>query len=498
MKKIITINFISQLWIAVSGLIFIPYYISILGVEAYGVISYFTMFIIWVNIFEFGITPTLNREMASYSAGGYSCHSICELLYSMEIVCLILATGIGISFFYISNYMLDGLVKTVQISTLEISASLTSISLVIALRFFENIYRGSLLGLEKQISYSLINATMSTVRHGGALLVISEISSTIELFFIWQALVSIISVFILKMILHRAMPKTNVNINFSFDSIKKVLKFTKGIAVYGILDLLFSQIDRLFLSNNLTMEQFGNYTIALTIAGSIVMIAIPITQLVYTRMIGFVVSGDIKELYKLYFRASQVITLIISPAVLINHFYAKEIIFIWTGNIDIANNVAPILSILVLSTFFSVLIQIPLHIQFAFGKLKILIINILIVMILIIPIFKLINPIYETKGIIWVLILFNLTLLFLNIIYVQKKIFVMEIKSFLINCLFVPFGLIFFIFSIADFFKPITIVSRYEWALFLFATLIFALSISGVFLLLTNTYKFILKSDSSK
>ena len=60
-------NFVGQGWTALIGLAFIPIYIRLLGIEAYGLVGVFAVLQSWLAILDLGLTPTLSREMAKPS-----------------------------------------------------------------------------------------------------------------------------------------------------------------------------------------------------------------------------------------------------------------------------------------------------------------------------------------------------------------------------------------------------------------------------------------------
>src|SRR5262249_61763233 len=72
---------------ALIGVAFAPLYIKYLGVEAYGLIGIFAVLQAWLTLLDMGMTPTLNREVARYTAGAYSATAIRDLGRTFGIVC---------------------------------------------------------------------------------------------------------------------------------------------------------------------------------------------------------------------------------------------------------------------------------------------------------------------------------------------------------------------------------------------------------------------------
>ena len=86
LKKNTIVNYLGQGWVAVMGLAFIPVYIRYLGMEAWGLVGFMSMMQAWLTLLDMGLSPTLSREMARFSAGAHSAQSIRNLLRSLEII----------------------------------------------------------------------------------------------------------------------------------------------------------------------------------------------------------------------------------------------------------------------------------------------------------------------------------------------------------------------------------------------------------------------------
>jgi hypothetical protein len=176
------------------GIAFIPLYIKYLGIEAYGLIGFYVLMQAWLVLFDMGITQTLNREMARFSAGAHTSQSIHDLLRSLEIVTFLLALFIFAIVWISSHYISTSWLSVKQLTLPEVSSAITLIGLVIALRLIEGIYKGCLLGLQKQVAVNIVNIIIATLRFAGAVGVLAWYEANIKIFFIWQAFTSVISI----------------------------------------------------------------------------------------------------------------------------------------------------------------------------------------------------------------------------------------------------------------------------------------------------------------
>ena len=95
LRRNVLANFLGQAWGAAMALAFLPLYVQYLGIEAYGLIGLFGALQAWLMLLDAGMSPTLGREMARFTAGARTVQSIRDLLRSLEIVGVIVACTIG-------------------------------------------------------------------------------------------------------------------------------------------------------------------------------------------------------------------------------------------------------------------------------------------------------------------------------------------------------------------------------------------------------------------
>src|SRR5450759_332490 len=117
LKKNVVTNYLGQGWSGVMGLVFIPLYIQYLGMEAYGLIGLFAVMQVWLALLDMGMTPTLNREMARFTAGAHSPQSIRDLLRSLETICFSLAALIALGVWGASGYLARDWFKVERLPT---------------------------------------------------------------------------------------------------------------------------------------------------------------------------------------------------------------------------------------------------------------------------------------------------------------------------------------------------------------------------------------------
>jgi O-antigen/teichoic acid export membrane protein len=361
-------NYLGQGWSAVIGLILIPAYIQYLGVEAYGLIGLFGVMQASLALLDMGMMPTLNREMARFTGQAHNSESIRALLRSFETLCLavtaIFVLGVGACAKYLATDWLNARDLPADV----VAGGLTVMAFAAGLRFCEGIYRGSLLGLQLQVWYNGAYTLLSTLRHAGALLVLAWISPTVQAFFIWQAVISIVTLVVLAAKVHGTLPQALSSPKiFSAHALAGIWKFAGGMTTIAVLSLLLTQIDKILLSKLLPLDEFGYYTLAASAASSVLAVVIPLSSAVYPRMVELLTQGDHEALTGLYHSSSQMVTVMTSPMVCLLWSFSQAIVFVWSGDPGLAEKTAPLLSLLAAGSFLNGLMQMPYHLQLAQG-----------------------------------------------------------------------------------------------------------------------------------
>ena len=470
LKRNLVANYLGQGLTAVMGLAFIPLYIQYLGMEAFGLIGLFAVMQAWLTLLDMGMTPTLNREMARYTAGAHSPQSIRDLLRSLEILCFSLAALIGVGVWAASGYLASDWLRAEKLPIAVVAQAFSVMALVVALRFVEGIYRGSLFGLQRQVWYNGANAILATVRYGGAVAVLAWVSPTVQAFFLWQALVSLLSISVFAASVHRALPQPPLAPKFSRQALAGVWKFASGMMGITFLALLLTQVDKVLLSRLLTLESFGYYTLAATVAGVLYVVISPITQAIFPRMVELSTCDDQAALISVYHQGAQLVTILIAPAVMLLSFFAGGVVFMWSGDANLAVNTAPILLPLVLGTFLNGLMWMPYQCQLAHGWTSLTLkINIVAVVVLI-PAILWVVPHYGAVGAAWIWVALNAGYVLIAIQFMHRRLIPDEKWRWYFADVLLPIGGTVGVMLLAQQLQPACYQDRWHWFAFLLIT----------------------------
>jgi len=408
------------------GLAFVPYYIKYLGMETYGLIGVFAMLQAWLTLLDMGMTPTLSREMARYTAGAHTAQSIRDLLRTLELICLFIAifacVGIWLSATWLSTHWL----QTEKLPKEVLAQAVSIMGLVIGLRFIEGLYRGAIVGLQKQVWLSLASAGLATLRSAGAVLVLIWVSPTVEMFFLWQGTVSLLTILVFIAATYHHLPTNKQSARFSLPQLKAIWRFAGGMMVTTLLSLLLMQVDKLILSRLLNLEMFGYYTLAGTVAGTLYQIMAPITQAYYPRFTELVTQGNTAGLIKVYHQSAQLISVLIIPATLMLVFFGNKILLLWTGNPLLAQNVTPLLALLALGTMFNGFMNIPYMLTLAYGWTRLGVYQNIIAVVLLVPSVIWATLRYGAIGSAWIWLILNGGYVLIGIHFMYRRLLVTE------------------------------------------------------------------------
>lgn len=408
LKKNVIANYLGQGWSALMGIAFIPLIIKYVGVEAYGLIGVFAMLQVWFALLDMGMTPTLNREMARYTAGAHTSQTIRDLLRSLEVVCFVVALFIGLAIWLASDWLATHWLHSEKLPVLDVSQAISIMAFVVSLRFIEGLYRGALVGFQKQVLLNVVGAALATLRWGGVVCVLMWVTPSIEVFFLWQGLMSVITILIFILVLYRNLPSHTQSARFSWFQLKGVWLFARGMMAQTLLTLLLTQVDKIILSRLLSLEMFGYYTLAGTFAGVLIQMISPITLAYFPRFTELVTKGDTAALIKIYHQGAQLVSVFIVPAALMFMYFGEDILLLWGGNAALAHNVVPLLALLALGTMLNGLMHMPYMLTLAYGCPGLLVRVNIVAVIVLVPAIIWATPRYGAIGAAWIWAILNL------------------------------------------------------------------------------------------
>jgi len=416
-------NYLGQFWVTFIGIIFIPIYLDILGPEAIGLIGFFGLLTVWFSLLDMGLTPVVARQMSSFSGGGINLFQIKSILRAVEFVFIFIAILITTSVYIGSDWLSDTFVNNAEsLSTLTIQKSIALMGVVIGLRFIENIYRSSLIGLDRHVTFNVINSILATLRAFGAVFVLKFYEQSVVTYFWWQCLISFTMVLCLFFATYANLSGNTNKVTFKISSLYEVKDFAGGMFLISLLTLAMTQVDKIILLKLISLQEFGWYSLAAIVSGSIYMAATPITQTFFPRMVAFFVQENHLEIKRIFFLGSTILSVIIGTISFTIINFADTLLYIWIRDVKVVENIAPLVIILTLSNFFNTLMYMPYQLALSQGITRITVISNFVSLILLTSAFIYFVPLYGAIGAAAVYAVYNFLYLFIVSATIYKVI----------------------------------------------------------------------------
>ncbi len=360
-------NYMGRTWTALLGILFIPVYLSFIGIEAYGLVGFYATLSSVFGILDFGIGSTLNRELARLSADQDSAQSQRDIVRTLEIIYWGIAILAGVIVFLIAPYLANNWIKAQNIEPATVLKAIRFMGIAVALQFPVSLYQGGLMGMQRQILVNCILVFTGTLRSAGAILVLWLISPTVEMFLGWQVVSGIVVTGIFFVAMWRSLPRHTGQALFRWHILNGIWKYAAAISANAIIGISLTQLDKVILSRMLTLKMFAYYSIASTVASAIWMIIVPFNIAVFPRFVQLHEIKQIQELRILFHRSSQVLSVMLLPVCALLIVFSREVLFLWMRDPAVVENCHLIVSFLVLGTMLNGIASIPGYSATAFG-----------------------------------------------------------------------------------------------------------------------------------
>lgn len=403
------------------SLAFVPLYIKFMGIESYGLIGIFTSLLSIFGLLDMGISTTLNREMARFSTLPGKAQEMRDFVRTLETIYWAVGLSIAFAVIALASPITNYWIHADKMSPATVRQALMIMGCIIAFQWPLRFYSGGLMGLQKQVLLNGIEIGAATLRGFGAVFILWKISPTIQAFFSWQIIVSMLQTLTTAILLWKKLPKTGAFSRFQKKLLLPVWRFSAGLAGISIVSLVLTQTDKVVLSRMLTLEMFGYYTLAVTVAGALYNFYGPIYSAVFPRFCQLIRVSDNSELKALYHKSCQLLSVMVLPAAIVICMFSQYIMLLWTRNSLIATSTQYLISILVIGTALNGLMQIPAGLMYADGWTKLLFYADLVAIVLLIPMMILLVMHYGAVGaaVSWLVLNLGYVLIVIHIMHTR-------------------------------------------------------------------------------
>lgn len=364
----IVAGWISSLASALIGLAVVPIYLRLLGTEAYGLIGFYVTLQSLLLVLDLGMTGTVNREVARCVERG-ELFRAARLVHALAWIFTGLAVVSGATIAGLAPLLSTRWLKVGSLDPAQVSTAIAISGALVALRWPIALYQSVLLGAQRLVLYSAINIAATVFGSLGSVAMLVFVTTDIRWFFGWQVIVALVQGLVFYFVARQTTGNTS-RWRPEFGEVLRIWRFSVALGLVTAIGLCFMQMDKIILSRLVSLEEFGRYMLATTVAGGLYAVVMPVFNAMYPRFSALVAGGQAEELERLYRFSSHVLATLLLPLGVVVAVFASDLIGLWTGNAALAVEVAPTVGLLVLGSALHGVMFLPYALTLALGNVR--------------------------------------------------------------------------------------------------------------------------------
>jgi O-antigen/teichoic acid export membrane protein len=366
-------NLAGQGWSAALQLLLVPLYLHVLGVEAYALISLYVVLITTLQVFDLGLSQTLNRELALARGRDAAAVDARDMARTIEIAYWVIVLGVC------------GVLLAAAPFLVAYKLVVAMMIVLAALQWSSGLYQSGLMGLQEPVLANALRIGIATTATAGSALVLWLVSPTLAALFAWQIAAASLGVALFFRAFHGLLPPAPAPARFRPELLRAVWRFAAGASALTITAVLLTQADKWILVQRLSLETYGYYALAWTAASALGLLSAPVFAAIYPRFSTLFARGERDAEVALYHLATQALAAGLAPLALVLALHAEAVLALWTGDAAIASRAAPLLSVLVMGSLLNALAHAPYAWQLAQGRTRALVVFNLVAIAIALP-----------------------------------------------------------------------------------------------------------------
>ena len=366
-------NLAGQVWSVLLAIICTPFFIKLLGIEGYALIAFYAVLQATLQLLDLGFAITVNREVARLSpkASAGDTRELGEFAATAERWYWILGCGTGIVMFFATPSIAGSWLNAASVPQSDLIDSARLFGLIACLQWPVSFYQNGMVGMQRQVTLNLITIPFGAVINLGGLFFLWLGPRSVTALLSWQVLVLLIQLGVVNHRFWRDLGVPQGIRRANLHVLKDKWRFSLGMGGISITGYVLTHLDKLILSRLLSLESFGHYSLAGTLARGLYVMITPVFNAYFPRFSALASGIDKASMRLSYHNAAQVMSVLILPLAITLGIFSHEIAFLWLQDSSIARSVAPIASLLVVGTCLNGLMNIPFALQLAYGNTRI-------------------------------------------------------------------------------------------------------------------------------
>lgn len=366
-------NLVSQIYVALIGVVMTPVLLRYMGAEAYGLVGFFAMLQGWFVVLDLGFSAALSREAARRRGLAAEMGELRWLLRSVEKLFLLLGTGCALIAVAVAPYVAQSWLQVEELATTDVRTAFVLMTLAALLRWMSSLYRGVMAGLERQVWLSVFSGIVATVRFVAVILLFTWIGVGPVAFFAYQLGVAAVELLVIALAAYRLFPVDTSRVASAgrlSEPLRQLSRFALSMASASLIWACATQVDKIVLSRMLSLSDYGYFSVAVVVAGAVLIMIGPLGTAVLPRMSRLAREGDMSSLVALYRNVSQLTAVVSVPIVLTLSCFPEQLLWAWTGDGATVSHASRVMALYAGGYGFLILAAMPYFIQHAKGDLR--------------------------------------------------------------------------------------------------------------------------------
>lgn len=348
LKRNILANYLGAGTVALAPLLALPWYLAALGPSQFGLIGFMVMLQAVLGLLDAGMSQALVREIAvrldSADAGR---HSTAALLFGFERIYWLFAFFAGCATLLLADTIATHWLNLKGLPIALGREAIYGAAVIFAVQLPGSVYRSLLVAAQAQVTLNVVMLGGALARHVGGVLVILCWPS-LAAYLLWQALVALLETLVRGKWAWRTLGVKRKEMHWDLAELRPVWRLVASMSGVTLLGALTVQMDKIVLSRMATIEQFGYYTIAASIATGLLQLIYPLVQAVLPRAIQL--RSDPAGLRRLSIKLVCLVTLLVALSALIFATLGKWLLTAWLRSAPTVEVIYPLLAILLVGT----------------------------------------------------------------------------------------------------------------------------------------------------
>lgn len=353
--------------VTLIGLVVVPVYVRLLGVEAYGLVGFLAVLQSVVALIDLGLAPTASREVAR-GVGIGDLREVRLLIANLARIYWALAVAIAAVGTAAAPLIAGHWLDPRSLPPETVTRAVMLMAGILAFRWPSGLYGGVLIGGHRMVAANLVNlaATAATAVAGVAAVYMTR---RVEALFVVSIATAAVQALVMRALCWRLIGAPE-RASWTLAPVKRVWRYSAGMGIIAILAVVVSQLDKIVVSSLLSLQAFGAYALANVVGRALYQLISPVYSAVHPRLSAMVAGGREGDLLTSYLAWSGLFCAVFLPMSLFLILAAEPLVTLWLGNPAVAAEVAPLAGLIAAGSALHGVMFFPFALQVAVGDVR--------------------------------------------------------------------------------------------------------------------------------